>query len=365
MIDWASLSVLLSDWQAIQFTDPQWFALILLVPLLALAHRFYPGKNDWTAAATAKSMFFRHPLIDRMQLVSRAPGKSHVVAWLLNLLRLCLLGLIVSALANPVKTVSLPPEPQKKTVRDVVFVIESSASFLLPDYRIDGRPTTRMQVVKSVLDQFVAGLQGNRFSFIVYADQAFTLMPLTADTMTARLMLKRLKPYLAGRTDEATGEALGLALQQAEHNTQTTQKRIVILISDGMSRASRIPIAEAINYAQGLNLPIYTVGVGAGTAEADQRQFSGLLYQPLESGSLKRIAEETRGQYFQIDSRESLQKVLTKIDQTEGVEIKSAPPKTKQIELYPYLVAIALMVFILYFALVQLFARQLQAKEGR
>lgn len=368
---WTMLWHELSAWSSWTFEQPYALWLAALAPALTIIFwlfskglKRFMGRNDWDAAAERKSISFRHPLIDRMHWVGQKETISNLWRGVLQLLRWALLMCVVFAIAQPVKEVPLPPEPQTKTVRDLVFVIESSASFLLPDYQIDGQPASRMAVVKSVLDQFVSGLDGNRFSFIVYAEDALTLMPLTTDAVTARLMLKRLRPYLAGRTDEAAGAALGLGLQQTEDQTKTTQKRVVIFISDGQSRPSTIPLEDAVTYAQGLNVPIYTIGVGAGNQDADKRKYSGLLYQPLKSAGLKRLAAETGGRYYQIDGRASLQKVLTAIDRTEGVKLETPQKKTAKIALYPYFIAMSLMLFVLYFALVQLLAKRLQPEEA-
>ncbi|RUM91882.1 MAG: hypothetical protein DSZ27_05010 [Thiomicrospira sp.] len=364
MMAFQELIQVFQNWHQVQFVHPQWFYLLGLIPLLWLVHWVRAGSSDWEQTANAKSLLFRHPLIDQLDFNTSVPSSSKGLRWLLNLLRLMLLLGIVTALATPIKKIPLPPEPQTKTVRDIVFVVETSVSMVLEDYQIDGEPQSRIKVIQTVLDQFISGLAGNRFGFILYADDAYTLMPLTSDATTARLMLKRLKPYLAGRTDEATGEALGLALQQAEKSTDSTENRIVVLISDGSTRDSRLPIAEAINYAQGLNIPIYTIGVGANSKEADQREFRGLLYEALESNSLKQIADQTNGRYYQIGSGQDLQKVLQSIDQTEGVAMEVPRKKFQQVALYPYFVALSVMLFVLYFALVQLLSSRLRPEAA-
>lgn len=348
--------------QQLEFANPAAFAILIVVLLFAVLHWARPAKTDWQQSASAKSMLFRHPLIEKLGFSGKVKTQSNIWRWALHGLRWILLLLLVVSLAKPQKEVPLPPEPQSKTVRDIVFVVESSVTFVLEDYELNGQPTSRLEVVKSVIDQFVSALDGNRFGVILYAEEAFTLMPLTTDAVTTRLMLKRLKPYLAGRTDEAMGEGLGLALQQAENNTETTQKRIVVLISDGQSMPSRIPISEAINYAQGLDLPIYTVGVGAGSVKADKRAFRGLVYEALESDSLKKLATETNGQYYQIGSGADLQSVLRAIDQSEGVKIDKPRTKTQIIEFYPYFAVLTLLTFVIYFVLVQLLANRLKPK---
>ncbi|MDG6778842.1 VWA domain-containing protein [Thiomicrorhabdus sp. zzn3] len=354
-------------WPVERFEQPFWLWLILLWPVLWLLHRharfvgLRTAQDDLAHLQVQNRYVFRHPLIHLQRPIGSAKAQSKErFSWIklgLNLLRGVVISALAVALAQPQQLKPSPPKPQEKTVRDVMFVIESSASFLLNDYQIDGEPHTRMNVVRSVLDRFIGGLQGNRFGLIVYAEQAYTLMPLSADGSAARLNLKRLKPYLAGRTDEAMGEALGLALKQAE-NSMTPQnpaeadtlKRVVVLISDGLAQPSRLALSEAVNYAQMMNVPIYTVGVGA-SKESDARIYSGLLYQPLEEQSLTEIAQATQGRYYRVGSGEDLQQVLQQIDRTEGVPYEAPPNPPQKVALYPQPLALAVFTLVVYWLL--------------
>lgn len=363
-------------WQTIEFGQPEAF-LLLIIPLFLWglsALKVWRVNSDWQAQqSSAHRNQFKHPLIEQalgLKKGQKLPGLvknklNFAQFWRQSILRLLriatLLGLVIAA-AQPQQVLQInEPQPQVKTVRDLMFVVESSASFLLPDYQINEQPTARMDVVKKVLDQFMAGLAGNRFGLVLYAEQAYTLMPLSDDLTTARLMLQRLRPYLAGRTDEAMGEALGLALRQAQNNTSETQKRILVLISDGLSQPSRIPLASVIEYAQAMNLPIYTIGVGAGSAQADQRLYSGLLYQPLESDSLKTLAQKTGGKYFSISSGQDLQQVLQIIDKTEGVKIDQPIQRKQVLALFEWPLLLGGFAFVLYIQLRFMWRRRLQS----
>ncbi|WP_028485505.1 vWA domain-containing protein [Thiomicrorhabdus chilensis] len=346
-----------------RFASPVWLWLMFAWPLLWMLQTIslgpvQAGEDDLAQLQAQRQFVFRHPLIHLQTRGAVDSTRPSAFSWLrmgLQLLRGLVIVSVALALAQPQKVQLSEPLPQEKTVRDVVFVIESSASFLLPDYQVNGQADTRMNVVKSVLDQFIGGLAGNRFGLTIYAQQAYTLMPLSSDQTAARLNLKRLKPYLAGRTDEALGEALGLALKQAEKGMQKgdeeTLRRVVVLISDGQSQPSRVAVEEAINYAQMMNVPIYTVGVGASSDKADTRLYSGLLYQPLESASLKQIAAETNGHYYQIGSGDDLQKVLRQIDQTEGVPYLAPPSPPRKVPLYQWPLLFGVAALLLYLLL--------------
>ncbi len=374
MNDWISTLFQLEN---IIFNQPMWLWGILLWPLFwgtrTLLNRFLSGflsktPDDLAQINTQATLRVRHPLIDQMHQDTHAlPRVKHPFSLSrlgLNLLRGIIIISLAIALAQPEKVQERPPEPQQKTVRDIVFIIESSASLLLPDYQINGQPESRMNVVKKVLDQFIGGLEGNRFGLIIYADHAYTLMPLTDDQMAARLYLNRLKPHLAGRLDSAMGEALGLALKQTESelNSETNTnnppplKRVIVLISDGLSQPSQRPLSDAILYAQQMQVPIYTVGIGASTHSADKRQHTGLLYQPLESQSLKTLAKATQAQYFQVSSGDGLNQVLQKISETEGVPLETPPAKADYTALYHLPLSIAVLTLLAYLLFSLMFA---------
>ena len=341
------------------FESPIWLWLIVFWPLFWWLSSRFTANNDLSDIAARRQLQVRHALIHKVQHIK--PIKQITVfsfgAIIFNLLRGLAISLIAIALAQPIQKLPTPSEPDTKTVRDIVFVVESSASFLLPDYAMNGQQETRMNVVKQVLDDFIAKLEGNRFSLAIYADSAYTLLPLTSDQTLARLTLKRLQPYLAGRTDTAMGEALGLALKQADQSTGVTKastdtlKRVLVLISDGLSQPSKIELTEAVNYAQLLQVPIYTIGVGASSEQADKRIYTGLLYQPLESESLQSIAQQTGGQYYQVGSGAEISAVLEQINQAEGVPyIKPPSPPQKQ-DLSPYPLIAGLVILGIYWLL--------------
>jgi Ca-activated chloride channel family protein len=343
----------------IQFAWPEALWLMWLWPVLIGLSLLLNPVDDLSELQSESQLRVKHALIHKMERtasigqVGRAGFSG--IKFGLNLLRGAIILSLAVALAQPEKTQILEPLPQQKTVRDVVFVIESSASFLLPDYQVNGQPETRMNVVKTVLDQFISGLEGNRFGLTIYAEKAYTLMPLTADQTAARLNLKRLKPYLAGRTDTAMGEALGLALKQTDSQLNRgdsaeseSLKRVIVLISDGQSKASRLPLSEAINYAQMMQVPIYTIGVGANSAQADKRIYTGLLFEPLESKSLQTIAAQTKAQYYQIGSGDELGQVLQKINAAEGVPFISPPRPPHKNPLYYLPLTVTVVSLFLY-----------------
>lgn len=359
------------------FLQPIWLWLLLLLPLFWWQAIRLQMLDDVQSLGQQNALRVKHSLTDlhlasvhtQAQNSVKLTTKSNVggIWWLQQSLRSVLLFLLIVALAQPVTRSSNSLQLPDMTQRDLVFVLESSASFMLTDYQQAGESVSRMQAVKSVLESFISELNGDRFGIVLYAEQAYSLLPLTSDHLAARVSLQRLQPYLAGRTDEAMSEALGLALQSNRGFSVLTDKegapnptsaatdvtqRAVILISDGLSQPSRLPLEQAINYAQQQKIPVYTIGVGAQSAKADNRAYTGLLYQTLESDSLQRIATQTGGHYFQIGGERELQEVLHKIDQLEGVPVKAQPSQTLYESKMLGLLQLALATFALYVSVI-------------
>ncbi|WP_044408293.1 vWA domain-containing protein [Thiomicrospira microaerophila] len=339
-------------WQDWQFAQPAWFWLLLIWPVLQLlvARWFKKG------SPSSQGAVFIHPQIARFfngqkQAASQAdmPSISRLGYGLSFMLKLAILLSLLATLAQPQRLIEQPPQMDSQPVRDIALVIESSVSFVLQDYQLDGQPASRMEVVKSVLDQFIAGLQANRFSIALYAEQAYTLVPMTADSQAVRQNLQRLQPYLAGRTDPAMGEALGLALRELAEPQAGIEKRILVLVSDGLQSQSRIELDAIVDLAQSLNVPIYTIGIGAGSIEADQRVFSGLIYQPIETASLQFLAQHTAGRFYQVGGGDDLAQVLADIERHEGVVRQDTrQARWQTLALYPYPLMLAVGLFLVW-----------------
>gem|GEM_PF-819106 len=366
------------------FLTPSWLWLLWCLPFIWLLSRNESG-DDWNTLRKGSTLKVKHSMLeqfrsDAQKFDEHSPKswQKRTLWWVKNSLRMVVLALLIIILAEPVNNVKLHSEAPQTTQRDLVFVLESSASFLLPDYQQNGQSVSRMEAVKSVLEDFIRQLSGNRFGVVIYGEHAYSLLPLTSDASAAQISLQRLQPFLAGRTDEAMVEALGLALQATRslsvdndfENSSSTNvdnrpqkspaypsetKRVLVLISDGLSAQSPYAIEEAINLARQLKTPIYTVGVGAKDISADKRQFQGLIYQTLESESLQKIAEQTGGRYFHVGGSNELQEVFAEIDQLEGVPVSVTNFSKTYDSLRPQLI-ISLLVLLLSYFLIMVFS---------
>jgi Ca-activated chloride channel family protein len=131
-------------------------------------------------------------------------------------------------------------------------------------------------------------------------------------------------------THTAIGDAIGLSVKRlkerqtafAQHNTPATDKKVIILLTDGANTAGEIEPLQAAELAAKINTTIYTIGIGSD--EMLVRGFFGTRRvnpsADLDEKTLSRIAEMTGGQYFRARDTQELNRIYHQLDQLEPIE---------------------------------------------
>src|SRR5262249_40563309 len=142
--------------------------LYLILALVALLV-FYLGKSQG-----ARIRYSSVDRLKRLKATSRIPPRR-----LLLLGRCVALILFAFALARPQagKKVS---EVSSEGV-DIMLALDTSGSMQGLDFKIDGRPTSRLDVVKKTAADFIRHRPGDRIGLVIFAEEAFTQCPLTLD----------------------------------------------------------------------------------------------------------------------------------------------------------------------------------------
>jgi len=322
-----------------EFTEPAWLWLLPVLVLLAAAWctRRGTGEDDdaLTAGAANGGVRLRHPLLFLVPASPGAPHRrmlQHAVTWIA-------LACVVVALAGPARIGRALPEPPRE--HDLVFIVDASISMILRDYVLAGERVDRMSVIKGLLDEFVAGLHGERVSVIVFADTAYTLVPLTGDRELARRMLARLSVGMAGRYN-ALGEAIALAVREA--GQAQGRRRVLVLVTDADQPTGHIAPATAAALAAESGLPLYTVGIGATTYSAQEQRSAGLIYHPVDQALLESLAAQTGARSFLASDTAALRTAIASIASPPAAP---APPRFQRQPLYAWPLAAGLALLSL------------------
>ncbi|HSV44026.1 MAG TPA: VWA domain-containing protein, partial [Candidatus Bathyarchaeia archaeon] len=159
-----------------------------------------------------------------------------IVSWrqrLLKLpfvLRLIALTLFIVALAGPRSV--LDYSEYKTEGIDIVLAIDVSTSMAAEDFLLNGKRENRLEVVKSVVKDFVTARRSDRIALVAFASQAYTVSPLTTDQYWLLSNLERLR---FGLIQDGTAVGSGLSSALLRLKDSKAKSKVVVLLTDGVN----------------------------------------------------------------------------------------------------------------------------------
>lgn len=234
------------------------------------------------------------------------------------------------------------PEPLAREGRNIMLALDLSGSMELDDMLLNGRPASRLAVVKSTAEQFVQARVGDRIGLILFGTRAYLQTPLTYDRQSVLMRLEDATVGLAGQTT-SIGDAIGLAVKRLQD--VPAKGRMIILLTDGANNSGMLPPLKAAELAKLDNIKIYTIGLGA---ESDSRALGGVFFNTnpssdLDEETLQRIAKITGGRYFRATDIQSLHEIYETINQLETVSQEQATIRPQH-DYYPWPLALAFLL---------------------
>lgn len=161
------------------------------------------------------------------------------------------LSALIIAIANP--RLGTKMETIKREGIDIVFALDVSKSMLAEDIA-----PNRLEKAKQIISKTIDKLGSDRVGVIIYAGNAYPLLPITTDHAAANMFLQNANPDMVSSQGTAINEALELAKTYYNNDEQTN--RFLVIISDGEDHQE-----ETKQVAQNLSndgVKIYTIGVG-------------------------------------------------------------------------------------------------------
>ena len=295
------------------FAHPWLLLLLLLLPLLA----WLKGKRDFQPAFLYSSVQLVRGLTGHVQ--SRAGGFLRALRWLT-------LAAFLIALARP----QLGEGETKMSASgiDIVIAVDLSRSMEAEDFKDSrGQRINRLALAKETVQKFVLKRPGDRIGLIAFAGRAYVAGPLTLDH---EFLLANLARLNFGGIEEGTAIGSGLIAGVNRLRDLKSKSKIIILLTDGVNNAGKVPPLTAADAAQALAIKCYTIGVGThGDAPwpyTDQfgRRQERMMPVDIDEDTLKQVSEKTGGKYFRADNTETLGRIFSEIDRLEKstVEVK-------------------------------------------
>jgi len=321
-----------------RFASP--FFLILIVLILPV---FYLRKRKQGHPAIRISAVNKSGLSKKSWAIN--------ILWAVDFLKYLALILVIIAMAKP------QFGTERTTIKtegvNIILAVDISESMAALDFKLNNQTVNRLVAVKDVVNNFISKRDGDRIGLVVFGAHAYTQIPLTSDYNAISTMLNQIEIGAAGKST-AIGDAIGISLKRLKDIESKTN--IIILLTDGESNSGELSPEEATRIAANKDVKIYTVGVGS------KGKAPFLIKHPLfgeqyvyqrvniDEKTLKNIANQTNGIYFNAEDTRQLQDIYNQIDKLEKSE-KEIKTFSEYNELYVYFLWPAFLLLTLWIIL--------------
>ncbi|TYP99556.1 Ca-activated chloride channel family protein [Tenacibaculum adriaticum] len=284
--------------------EPVYFYLFTIIPVIIVVFLLVL----WWKKRTQKK--FAYPDL----LARLAPNISTFKSVLKLILFLIGISFLIISLVNPKMGTKL--KTVKREGVDIVFALDVSKSMLAEDIA-----PNRLEKAKQIISKIIDKLGSDRVGIIIYAGNAYPLLPITTDHAAANMFLQNANPDMVSSQGTAINEALNLAKTYYNNDEQTN--RFLIVISDGEDHQE-----ETKQIAQNLaneGVKMYTIGVGTEKGGPIPIKLNGSLigYKKDNKGEtvitqrkpdiLQGIAEASNGMYIDGNKTENPVNTIEKI----------------------------------------------------
>lgn len=334
-----------------QFANPEFFLLLLLLIPLQLALIFRSRVFRFLRDALGLGGRVEGlKLFEKKQVKNLPKSLRQRLAYLPEWLGLIAAFFLVFALARP-QSVEKMIQRSSESI-DIMLVVDISDSMLIEDME----PLNRLEAAKVRFSQFVDRRPNDRIGVVIFAGEAFTLVPLTFDHVLVKERLASLKTAQQARIKDGTAIGVGMATGAMRLKDSEAKSRVMVFMTDGENNTGTIDPITGLELAKGYGIRIYTIGLGRDgptqipimTRDAFGNQVK--VYQPFESfvndELLSRMARETGGVYYRATTGTELQNLLNDVDRLERTRVQ-ATEFTQYEELFWWPLTVGLVLFLM------------------
>ena len=263
-----------------------------------------------------------------------------------NFINLFVLIFLIFSLANLQKIESITNTTAKGI--NILITLDSSGSMAALDFRRKGKEMTRLDALKSVVNDFINKRLNDKIGLVVFGKEAFTQCPLTIDHETLHFLVNRIELGMAGDST-AIGSAMLLSIKRLKD--VKSKSKIIILVTDGRNNSGKVNPITAAKLAKEYGIKIYTIGIGSKGKPVPiiQRTPFGLrkilVNVDLDDYTLKQIAEITGAKYYNAANFKALKKIINDINKIEKTKFK-VKKYVQRTYLYYYFLAVFLILLI-------------------
>ena len=205
--------------------------------------------------------------------------------------------LVCISLLSPQKLIE-EKEIERKG-NSIYILMDTSRSMLTKDIY-----PNRIERAKTVAENIILNLKGDKVGIIPFSDSAYIQMPLTDDYKIAENFINVIDTNLLSGGGTNIFEGLSIANKSFEETE--TENKIVLVISDGGDSDDK-----TLDFIKKNSLKVYSVGIGTekGSVIPDNKKAGfikdekgNIVVSSLNSKFLKEMSEISNGKYFEVNN---------------------------------------------------------------
>jgi Ca-activated chloride channel family protein len=257
----------------LHFLRPLWLLGLLALPLLAWGWQSRRGKQSvWREAVD--------PHLLPHLLEARVSTQARTGRWL------ALLGLALACIAMAGPSWRRVEQPLWQTRAPLVVALDLSSATLAGDL-----PPSRLAQARAKIAQLLKDRQGGQVALVAYAEDAYTVAPLTDDVANIALFLDALDPDLMPEDGSRAGRAIAWSqrlLRQAGFD-----RGDILLLTGETDADARDSAAQAATAGYRVSV----LGMGSAAGAAFRRPDGSIGQARLDPRSLQAVARAGGGGY--------------------------------------------------------------------
>jgi len=263
------------------------------------------------------------------------------------------LAFIITGIARPQYGSKL--KKRKREGVELVIALDVSNSMLAEDIQ-----PNRLERAKLAISRLVDKLKDDKIGLIVFAGDAYTQLPITADYNSAKLFLNSVNTQIVPKQGTAIGASINLAIRSFTPNSKAN--KAIIVITDGENHED--DAVSAAKSAVENNIVVHTIGMGLpqgspipvlrnGQKEYLKDNQGNVVVTKLNETMLEQIAAAGNGVYVRANNAQvGLNTLFDEINKLEKTEMESLVYSDYE-DQFQYFFAIGLILILLEFVILE------------
>ncbi|WP_313101489.1 VWA domain-containing protein [Epilithonimonas sp.] len=240
----------------------------------------------------------------------------------------------------------------QQNVSSTIFVLDVSNSMNAQDIQ-----PSRLDEAKNIIINLLQKMSNDRVGIIVFAGDAYSVMPLSSDYSAAETYLQGIETSVIQNQGTDFLKPIQIAAQKFKNITKGS--RNIVLVSDGEDNEGHED--EAINLAKKQGIRVTAVGVGTEEGAPIPEYYFGQLMgyksdmygetvvSKLQTKALRNISSSTGGNYLEGNNLEStVNNLMDELRKNTGSSSTTISSQSA-VHYYQYFLAVSVLFFFLIF----------------